>query len=186
MDKSGTPRFARLYWPDRESGKESRMWQYAPARDGGLLVTRDVPPPERSDDDRRRQGQGASSQPGRPRILVVEDDPDVMDYVVAVLLVSGYEVLEAADAETALATVRDCAGINLLLSDIGLPGEMDGIDLALAVKRAYPGLRVLFMSGNPHEAVSGRRIAREEVDLIVKPFMPHTLTERVAAILSAG
>jgi DNA-binding response OmpR family regulator len=162
------------------------MRQYASAHGGELTLARDAPPREHSRRDRRREGQGAAVQRGPARILVVEDDPDVMDYVVAVLRVSGYEVLEATDAETALATLRNHAGISLLLSDIGLPGEMDGIDLALEVKRACPGLRVLFMSGNPHEAVSGRRIAREEVELIAKPFMPHTLTERVAAILGAG
>jgi len=159
------------------------MRHYAPAHGGGLTLTRAAPPQERFRGDRRREGQDAAVRGGGARILVVEDDPDVMDYVVAVLRVSGYEVLEAADAEAALAALRNHAGISLLLSDIGLPGGMDGVDLVLEVKRACPRLRVLFMSGNPHEAVSGHRIAPEEVELIAKPFMPHTLTERVAAIL---
>lgn len=158
------------------------MRQDAPAHGGELTMTRDAPPRKRS----RREGPGAAVRCGPARILVVEDDPDVMDYVATVLCVSGYDVLEAADAETALAVLRHRAGVNLVLSDIGLPGGMDGIDLVLEVKRAYPGLRALFMSGNPHEAVSGCRIAPEEVELIVKPFMPHTLAERVEATLNAG
>ena len=162
------------------------MRQYAPADGGELTLMRDAPPKDRSRGDRRREGQDAAVRRGAARILVVEDDPDVMDYVVAVLRVSGYEVLEAADAKTALAILRNHAGISLLLSDIGLPGGMDGIDLVLEVKRTCPGLRVLFMSGNPHAAVRGCRIAPGEVKLIAKPFMPHTLTERVAAILGAG
>src|SRR6185312_6771924 len=79
-------------------------------------------------------------------VLVVEDETTVRNIVVEVLQQLGYRTLEAADAESALDALRGVAALDLLVSDIGLPG-MDGRQLADVAREHHPQLRVLLMSG---------------------------------------
>jgi CheY-like chemotaxis protein len=80
-------------------------------------------------------------------VLVVEDEPDVRLVVVAFLEDIGYIVLEAGDGAAGLNIVNSTARIDLLVSDVGLPGGMNGRQLADAARQRRPGLKVLLITG---------------------------------------
>ena len=81
------------------------------------------------------------------RILLVEDDPMLRLGASAVLMDAGYSVLEAADADEAIALLETEPDIRLMISDIQMPGSLDGVKLAHAVRRRWPPIQVLLTSG---------------------------------------
>ena len=89
----------------------------------------------------------------RAKILVVEDDPDVLDVAVESLRMLGYDVLTAPDGPSALAVLRRDPDIQILLSDIAMPHGMNGVELARTAVRLHPKLRVLLASGYPMTAL---------------------------------
>jgi CheY-like chemotaxis protein len=97
----------------------------------------------------------------------------------------GYEALEAADADAALALAADRAGrIDLLLTDVAMPG-MNGRELAERLRRHHPDTRVLFMSGYAEDEVLARGVDRGAVELLRKPFRTDELAARVRKVLDA-
>jgi len=83
-----------------------------------------------------------------PRVvLVVDDDPDLRALAKEYLVDCGYRVLDAEHGEGALVLLRREPGINLLLTDIVMPGHMDGFELAHQAKQIRPNLRILYTSG---------------------------------------
>ena len=87
------------------------------------------------------------SQPLKSKILVVDDDRDVLAVTAALLEADGYEVLCAASPSEALLLLKADREVVLLFTDIVLPGSMNGFDLAEKAKAIRPGLRVLYTSG---------------------------------------
>jgi CheY-like chemotaxis protein len=87
------------------------------------------------------------TQPVRLKVLVVDDDPEVLKVASAALREEGHVVLRAASAREALALLEAHTDIALLFTDIVMPGSMDGFDLAEQAKLRRPGLHVLYMSG---------------------------------------
>jgi CheY-like chemotaxis protein len=117
------------------------------------------------------------SSVGSGTVLLVEDNPDVAVASTDLLEQLGYSVRWAADAETALEEIaRD--GIDLVLSDIVMPGPMDGLALARAVKQKHPGLPILLASGYSDAAQS----ARGEFPILRKPYQIHELNEALARL----
>ncbi len=116
-------------------------------------------------------------------VLLVEDDPAVRELTADMLTMAGYRVREAPDAETALrlAEARP-ARPDLLLSDVVLPGRT-GAELARELRRRWPGLRVVFMSGYPEDALGRHGVLDEGVELIQKPFTATLLLERLRTVL---
>lgn len=82
-----------------------------------------------------------------PRILMVEDEPLLLEVITADLEDAGFAVLPAATAEVALNILKAEAAIDLLFTDIRLPGEMDGWQLAEAARTLRPGLPVIYATG---------------------------------------
>ena len=80
------------------------------------------------------------------RILVVDDEPTIRTLLVEVMLAQGYRVLEAADAATALALLSPDTPLDLLITDVGLPGALNGRQLADALRGLRPELPVLFIT----------------------------------------
>jgi two-component system NtrC family sensor kinase len=115
-------------------------------------------------------------------ILVVEDDADVRTYVVEALNGVGYRVLEAADAEAALAILAADAEIRLMLTDVVMPG-MNGRALADAAKQSHPGVKMLFMTGYSRNAIVHQGRLDPGVALIQKPFSQDLLASRIRTIL---
>ncbi len=116
-------------------------------------------------------------------VLVVEDDPDVRSLAISLLQRLGYNVLEAGDGTEALAALQVSSHIDLLLSDVVLPGGVSGPDLAGQVTDRYPGIKVLFMSGYP-DAPHRRDPLVENTELLAKPFGKHDLAQKVRAVLN--
>ena len=108
------------------------------------------------------------------RILVVEDEAPVRRLTVAMLAGLGYAVSEARDASDALEVLRDSKEIELLLTDMVLPGPLNGPALAAAAAVENPRLRVLYMSGYPRDA----KLTGENA-LLEKPFTREQLASRI-------
>ena len=129
----------------------------------------------------------AKSGPGRgtETILVVEDDPAVLTLSRRALEAQGYLVLAAADAADALRLVERHGGtIQLLLTDVVMPG-MSGRDLADQLAARRPGIRVLYMSGYPGDAVVQHGDLPAGSAFLQKPFSPDVLARKVRDVLDA-
>ncbi|HCW16898.1 MAG TPA: ATPase, partial [Achromobacter sp.] len=121
---------------------------------------------------------------GQPSVVVlVEDDANVRDMVRECLADLGMHVLTAADGEAGLELVLGTAGIDLLVTDVGLPA-LNGRQLADAARAAHPGLRVLMMTGYAESAAHDRGFLEHGMELIVKPFSLDALGERVQRMLA--
>ena len=116
-------------------------------------------------------------------ILVVEDEPEVRALAVALLSDLGYEVLDAANGESALAILDERPAIDLLFTDVVLPGGMSGPRLAEQVKRRRPEVEALFMSGYTDNAIIGQGPLDARVELLNKPFPKAVLARKVRAVL---
>ncbi len=120
-------------------------------------------------------------------ILLVEDETAVRELVTRVLNNDGYIVLAAQDGVQALALLGDPARpINLVLTDVVLPGGVQGDVLAEKASASRPGLPVLLMSGHPRHLVSGEHALDAGVNYPQKPFAPSLLLTKVREVLDAA
>ncbi len=118
-------------------------------------------------------------------ILVVEDDEDVRRSSVEALRDLGYVVLEAPDAMEAFRLIADRGGIDLLFTDVGLPGGVNGQALADAARNVCPELRVLFTTGyNLSAALQDQQAATQGMHFLAKPFTFDELAAKVRECLS--
>jgi PAS domain S-box-containing protein len=122
---------------------------------------------------------------GKETILVVEDDDDVCQFTAEVLGELGYRVLTARDAASALRVLEEESDVDLLFTDIGLPGGVNGRELADEALRRSPALRVLFTTGYTRNAVIHHGRLDAGVNLITKPFTQASLAEKVNQIFGA-
>ena len=122
---------------------------------------------------------------GTETVLLVEDDDGVRAYSSGVLRELGYQVIEAPDAASALAALSDYPQIELLFTDVVLPGGLHGHKLAEEVRARQPGVRVLFTSGYTRNAIVHNGRLDPGVQLITKPFTYEELAERVRRVLDA-
>jgi CheY-like chemotaxis protein len=111
----------------------------------------------------------ATSTKGRT-ILIVEDDEDVREVTAAILRDLGYLVSEAGDAMTALKLVGSGTGFDLILTDIGLPGPLNGRQFADQVRLRLPDQKVLFSTGYERNTIVHDGRLDPGVELITKPF----------------
>jgi CheY-like chemotaxis protein len=117
-----------------------------------------------------------------PRILLVEDDPMLRLGASAVLTDAGYEVLEAADGDEALAVLETEHDIRLMISDIQMPGSLDGVKLAHAVRRRWPPVEVLLTSGR---CIPTQDELPSRVRYLPKPFAAPELLAEVDQLATA-
>ncbi|MET4636045.1 PAS domain-containing protein [Kaistia defluvii] len=119
------------------------------------------------------------------RVLVVEDDPSVRLLVVEVLQDLGYSAVEAINADMAIAKLRQNGAIDLMISDVGLPG-MNGRQLADVARDILPGLKVLFITGYAANAVNKDAFLADGMDMITKPFNLEQLALKIREMLAAS
>ena len=117
-------------------------------------------------------------------VLIVEDDPAVRVLVSAVLKELGYHFVEAADANTALPIIESEQRIDLLISDVGLPG-MNGRQMAEIGRQMRPDLKVLFITGYAEHAAVRGGFLDPGMQLITKPFTFDLLTAKVREMIRA-
>ncbi len=118
-------------------------------------------------------------------ILVVEDDEDVRTYSTDTLRDLGYIVLEAPSGLAALKILESHPDVSILFTDIGLPGGMNGRQLADEVRKQRPDLKVLFTTGYARNAIVHEGRLDPGVELLTKPFTQAALSEKLRDILDA-
>jgi signal transduction histidine kinase/DNA-binding response OmpR family regulator len=119
-------------------------------------------------------------------ILVVEDDEDVRAQTADSLRELGYRVVEAPDGPRALTVLDQDHSIKLLFTDVGLPGGMNGRQLADEARRRRPQLNVLFTTGYARNAIVHHGRLDPGVELIVKPYTYLALARKIKAMLAAA
>jgi len=119
---------------------------------------------------------------GTETILLVEDQDNVRAFAAEALRESGFKVIEASEGMTALTLLHKNAHVQLLLTDVGLPGGLNGRQLAEQARELRNDLRILFMTGYAREAVQDGRL-QSGVGLLRKPFAIKELITQVRAVL---
>jgi two-component system NtrC family sensor kinase len=122
---------------------------------------------------------------GNETVLVVEDDAQVNKLALEALAERGYRVLSAEDGASALRIVEN-ATIDLLLTDVVLPGGMNGRELTEAVLRRRPDVKVLYMTGYTRNAIIHHGRLDPDIDLLTKPFTADALTRKIRRVLDAA
>ncbi|MBD8532147.1 MULTISPECIES: ATP-binding protein [unclassified Massilia] len=140
----------------------------------------------RSTQDAVSGAAGASgARPAMParggRVLYVEDDPDVAEAGMAVLDVLGCKAILVRDAAAALE--QPLAQFDLVFSDVMMPGEMDGIDLAREIRRRHPGLPVVLASGY---MIAPERLAGLNIGVLTKPYSQEALRQAFAGLMAVA
>ena len=124
--------------------------------------------------------------PGRPTVLLVEDEPSVLAMTAEMLDELGYDVRAARSPLEAVRLAREHPGdIHLLLTDVVMPG-MNGRDLARTLQDLRPGLRFLFMSGYTADVIAHNGVLDEGVNFIHKPFTKTALAAKIRDALDTG
>ena len=117
-------------------------------------------------------------------VLVVEDEASVRSLIVEVLDSLGYATLEAADGPSGLEILRSDRRVDLLVTDMGLPG-LNGRQVADGGRERRPGLKVLFMTGYAENAAVATGFLKPGMNLITKPFNLEALAERIKAMIDS-
>ncbi len=124
----------------------------------------------------------AAAAAGEGTVLVVDDEEAVRVLVAETLQELGYAVLQAADGSSGLDLLQSTGRVDMLVTDVGLPG-LNGRQLADAARVLRPGLRVLFITGYAGGAV-GHEALEPGMEILVKPFALHTLVARLQGMLA--
>jgi len=132
------------------------------------------------------RAHAAGTPRGHETILVVEDDALVKGYVIAQLGSLGYRTLFASDGVAALALVDQGAKFDLLFTDVIMPGGMNGRELAEAVLKRRPGVKVLYTSGYTDNAIVHNGRLDPGVALLRKPYRKSQLAQKIRDVLGSG
>jgi len=119
---------------------------------------------------------------GTEKILVVDDEAELRQLVTQQLSGLGYRIFNASNAEDALNLLKT-QPVDLLFSDVVMPGSMPGTELAAQAQQRYPGLRVLLTSGFPQKIANDPAYARYAGNLLNKPYRYRDLAQRVRTVL---
>jgi PAS domain S-box-containing protein len=133
--------------------------------------------------DSEQQAAPAELPRGSERILLVEDEPALRTFARRSLASLGYRVIEASDGESALAVLADAEPVDLLVTDVVMPGML-GTTLAERVARVSSGTRVLYVSGFPREALRRNDELADDARFLGKPFDVQSLALAVRTALT--
>jgi CheY-like chemotaxis protein len=128
---------------------------------------------------------GAQAPQGSGTILVVEDDPEVREVVVGMLRELGYAVLEAENAATALKVVESHRAIDLLFTDVVMPGPVTTRQLVERTRALAPRTKVLFTTGHAEDTIVHHGQLDIGVQLLSKPYRGAELAARIRSLLTA-
>ena len=156
-----------------ELGKGTTMCLYFP-RFTGALNAGDAPETAHAADP----GQGET-------VLVIDDEPTVRMLMVEVLEESGYAIIEAGDGPSGLKILQSDLRIDLLVTDVGLPGGMNGRQVADAARASRPDLKVLFVTGYAENAAVGNGLLDAGMEVITKPFSMAALGNKVREMIES-
>lgn len=122
---------------------------------------------------------------GEAVILLVEDNPGMREFVARALTVLGYVAIEVGDGPSALAALDERADIRLLLTDVMLPGGLNGAELAREARRRRTDLKILFTSGYADTAIDAEELRQLGASILAKPFRVRQLQDRLARAFGA-
>ena len=117
-------------------------------------------------------------------VLVVDDEPLVRMLVVDVLQELGYTAIEAGDGHSGLKMLQSAARVDLLITDIGLPGGLNGRQVADAARKLRPDMKVLFITGYAENAVLSHGRIDAGMQVMTKPFAMEGLASRIQSLLA--
>lgn len=149
----------------------------------GTQVRLYFPQAERAAHPADTKAQDSAPPSGSETILVVEDDPQVRSYVTNMLETLGYRVIAAEDGASAVAVLEGRSDIDLLFTDMVMPGGMTGKDVADRARRIHPGIKVLFTSGYTETFMGNDEQRDGDVALLTKPYRRSVLAEKLRAVL---
>ena len=121
---------------------------------------------------------------GSEMVLVAEDDEAVRETVVSLLNDLGYRVLKAKDAQSALSIIESGMPIDLLFTDVVMPGTLKSTELARKARERIPHLAVLFTSGYSQNAITNAGRLDENVELLSKPYSRDALARKIRHVLA--
>nr|WP_298687366.1 cache domain-containing protein [uncultured Dongia sp.] len=122
---------------------------------------------------------------GRETILLVDDNEAVRKTAARQLIDLGYQVIEAEDAKQALDIMARGTSVDLLFSDVVMPGGLSGFDLAAKVTELYPPMRILLVTGFAEAAIKNGVAKESNLQVMSKPYRRQELAERLRALLDA-
>ena len=154
-----------------EIGKGTTLCIYLPRHFGEAETDEKVDPAPTVD-------AGAGGQ-----VLVIDDEIIIRMLIVEVLQEQGYAAIEASDGAEGLKILQSEARLDLLITDVGLPGGMNGRQLADAARATRPDLKVLFITGYAENAVIGNGYLAPGMELLTKPFAMHALAVKIRDLL---
>jgi CheY-like chemotaxis protein len=132
------------------------------------------------------EGSSDAAGPTRETILVVEDDSRVRQLTIKRLKLIGYEVLEASDGPSALEILGRGDPVDLVLTDLIMPGGLSGRDVAIRARQIKPEVKVLLTSGYAEELVRGDDLQRENLRVLRKPYQQADLVATLREVLGNG
>jgi len=118
-------------------------------------------------------------------VLVIDDEPSLRMLIAEILGDVGYTVIEAADGPSGLRLLQTAPRVDMLITDVGLPGGLNGRQVADAARISRPRLQVLFITGYAENAVVGNGRLDAGMALITKPFAMEALAQKVHQMLKA-
>jgi CheY-like chemotaxis protein len=132
--------------------------------------------------------QSAANVAGSARetILVVEDDSRVRQLTIKRLKLLGYEVLESSDGPNALEILKRGEPVDLVFTDLIMPGGLSGRDVAIQAREIKPGIKVLLTSGYAEDLVRGDDLQRENLKVLRKPYQQADLVMALREVLGNG
>lgn len=165
----------------RQSGGQVRVYSelehgttmclYLPRHHGALTETSD------------QAGEAIVEVGAGETVLVIDDEATVRMLIVEVLAEAGYGALEADDGPSGLKILQSGAKIDLLITDVGLPGGMNGRQVADAARLVRPHLKVLFVTGYAENAAVGNGLLEHGMEVVTKPFVMSELANRITEML---
>lgn len=146
-----------------QSHLDSEIWCIKPGQ---------PPPGFPGEDDQSRNSAGG---PGKPRVLIVDDELTIADTLVEILNGEGYEAMAAANGDSALAYAQSFLP-DIVISDVVMPG-INGVELGIRIRHDLPKCRVILFSGQTEtsDLLGEARSHGHEFEIVAKPIRPQTL-----------
>jgi PAS domain S-box-containing protein len=157
---------------DSKPGRGTSVRVYLPRHHGDLAAARNG-----AAEQAKYAGTGET-------VMVIEDEPVVRGVVLEMLAEQGYRVLEAVDGPSGLKILRSNESVDLLVTDVGLPG-MNGRQVADQARETRPELKILFITGYAESVAISDRFLQPGMEMITKPFQLDHLAWRIRAMISS-
>ena len=141
---------------------------------------------EIADDDASTKTNALPRSEQGETVLVVDDEPTVRMLVTDILEDLGYTAIEAADSAAGLKVLQSDVRIDLLVTDVGLPGGMNGRQMADAARVGRPGLKVLFITGYAENSLLGNGHLAPGMAVLTKPFAVETMAARIRSMIGSS